>query len=60
MDYDKRTGLHLAAAQGKVEVVKYLLENGGNAALRDRYGRTPLDEAMLNGNEEVIAMLSKA
>lgn len=25
-DYDKRTALHLAAAEGKLEVVKLLLE----------------------------------
>ena len=27
-DYDRRTGLHLAASEGHSDVVKYLLENG--------------------------------
>lgn len=27
-DYDRRTPLHLAASEGKLEVVKWLIDNG--------------------------------
>lgn len=42
-DYDKRTGLHIATAEGFYEMVKYLVENGANVNVTDRWGRTPLD-----------------
>jgi hypothetical protein len=44
-DYDKRTPLHLAAAAGHMDIVKYLLENGAEANPRDRWGATPLNDA---------------
>lgn len=65
-DYDKRTPLHLAAAEGKVEVVRFLLEKGA-VSTKDRWGNTPLDE--VNNREiveetdvpylEIIELLSK-
>ena len=44
-DYDKRTAIHLAAAEGQLEIVKYLLEKGVNKDIKDRWGNTPLSEA---------------
>ena len=45
-DYDRRTALHIAAAEGKVEVVKLLVEDGGaDTGVTDRWGATPGDEA---------------
>ena len=44
-DYDSRTALHLAAAEGCLEVVKYLVSHGHPLFVRDRWGATPLDEA---------------
>ena len=44
-DYDSRTALHLAAAEGCMEVVKYLVSHGHPLFVRDRWGATPLDEA---------------
>ena len=37
-----RTALHLACAQGKEDIVKFLLENNAKTNLCDNYGRTPL------------------
>lgn len=45
-DYDGRTALHLAAAEGHLNIVKYLLEQCNvSPAPLDRWGGTPLDEA---------------
>lgn len=40
-DYDKRTAIHLAASEGHLEVVKWLVEEGGaDIKVRDRFGKT--------------------
>ena len=44
-DYDNRTPLHLACAEGNLEIVKFLIENGCNVKLEDRWGNTALSEA---------------
>ena len=44
-DYDKRTALHLAAAEAEIEVVKFLLEKGVKPDPQDRWGNTPYHEA---------------
>lgn len=45
-NYDGRTALHVAAAQGHDKVVRFLLEQCNVPVdLKDRWGSTPLDEA---------------
>jgi glutaminase len=44
-DYDKRTPLHLAAAAGHFDIVRYLVEHGAEINPRDRWGATPLNDA---------------
>jgi len=63
-DYDLRTALHLAAANGHLAATKYLCyhlrDDKGAALAADRWGRTPLDEAKRGGHDgcaEVIAKL---
>ena len=43
-DYDHRTALHLAAANGHAQTVEFLLENGA-ASMFDRFGMLPVHEA---------------
>ena len=51
------TALHHAAAQGRDEVAKVLLENGASYSLVDRYDTTPLHYAAVRGHEKVVALL---
>mmetsp|Transcript_8783 Transcript_8783/g.23071 ORF Transcript_8783/g.23071 Transcript_8783/m.23071 type:complete len:1096 (-) Transcript_8783:171-3458(-) len=60
-DYDKRTAMHLAASEGHIDVVRFLIETvKADLACVDRFGHTALDEAVLNGRAEVAAMLRGA
>ena len=45
-DYDARTPLHIAAACGHLNVLKYLIETSEVPhSPRDRWGATPLNDA---------------
>lgn len=46
VDYDRRTALMVAAAEGGVDVVADLLAAGALVNARDRWGHTPLDDAL--------------
>ncbi|MFJ9894546.1 glutaminase [Streptomyces sp. NPDC091280] len=56
-DYDGRTPLHLAAAEGHVEVTGYLLAHGANPAATDRWGGTALTDARRGGHTRVAELL---
>lgn len=47
-DYDKRTALHLACANGEINMVKKLLELGAIVNVKDRWGNTPIHETKIN------------
>lgn len=59
-DYDNRTALHIAAAEGKDDVVKFLLKSGANPHLRDRWSYLPLDDAVRGNHRECVNYLQKA
>jgi hypothetical protein len=59
-DYDNRTALHIAAAEGHVEAVKFLLMKGANTHLRDRFGFLPLDDAVRGEHGQVVVELERA
>uniref|UniRef100_A0A672RWS5 glutaminase n=1 Tax=Sinocyclocheilus grahami TaxID=75366 RepID=A0A672RWS5_SINGR len=59
-DYDSRTALHVAAAEGHIEVVRFLLEACKvNPGPKDRWGNMPIDEATHFGHHEVLALLQE-
>lgn len=45
-DYDMRTLLHIASAEGHLQIAKHLIECGANVNLLDRWGTSPLTEAI--------------
>lgn len=44
-DYDKRTPLHLAAFNGRLDAVKYIIDLTKKVNPYDRWGSTPLDDS---------------
>lgn len=59
-DYDGRGALHLAATCGSAEAVEFLLEKGADITARDRWGKTPLDDALMEGNMDVANILVRS
>ena len=59
-DYDGRTALHLAAAEGQLEVVDYLLSEGADHSIYDRWGCVPLRDALQGGHDAVAQRLAEA
>ena len=59
-DYDRRTGLHLAASEGRTEVVQYLLKARADASFQDRFGLSSLDDAIRHGHAGIKRLLYEA
>ncbi|MCC3766161.1 glutaminase A [Streptomyces sp. UNOC14_S4] len=59
-DYDGRTALHLAAAEGHRSTVEFLLSRGVAPHPVDRWGGTPLDDARRSGHQELARLLAEA
>ena len=53
----ERTVLHFAAQNGRVAVVRELFNLGANIEATKRYGRRPLDIAIMWGEEDAQAVL---
>ena len=60
LDFDGRSGLHIAAATGNHSVVERLLLMGASVHIRDRHEWTPLAWACRNRHADVAALLVRA
>ncbi|KAJ8016291.1 hypothetical protein DPEC_G00005670 [Dallia pectoralis] len=59
-DYDSRTALHVASAEGHMEAVIFLTETCKvNPHVKDRWGNTPLDDASQFGRDRVVSVLTE-
>ncbi|EED90829.1 ankyrin domain-containing protein, partial [Thalassiosira pseudonana CCMP1335] len=56
-DYDRRTALHVASSEGRLDVVKYLVSKGAKVNRSDRWGGSPLDDAHRHRHTEVARYL---
>ena len=54
---DNRSALHLAASEGNMTVVSELMKRQENVSMRDRWGGTPLQDAVREGHSGVVKML---
>ena len=59
-DHDGRTALHIATCEGHEAAVVYLLESGASVHARDRYGHSPLDDAVFFKHLVIIGLLRRA
>lgn len=60
-DYDKRTAMHLAASEGLLEMVTYLIDElKASHSPVDRWGGTPLDDALRHNHSTVVEFLVRS
>ena len=56
-DYDRRTALHLAASEGHMGIVNLLLDADADISPSDRWGGSPMDDALRHRHKEVAKVL---
>ncbi|KAE8812996.1 Potassium channel SKOR [Hordeum vulgare] len=59
-DYDHRSPLHIAAAEGLYMMARMLVEAGASVFATDRWGTTPLDEGRKSGSKPLMMLLEQA
>ncbi len=60
MSFVGRTALHLAASEGKLEIVQYLLSAKADVSFKDRMGNNALDDAVRHGHKTIQHFLRSA
>jgi glutaminase len=57
-DFDGRTPLHVAASEGYLDIVKYLVARDADISLKDTRGNDPRLDAIREGREVVYELLN--
>lgn len=57
-DYDDRTALHLAVAEGHLKIVKYLVLHGADTNCKDLHDQTPMSIAKKKGFTDIVDFLT--
>ena len=60
MDYDRRTGLHIAASEGFEEIIELLVKHGADASIKDRWNSTPIDDAIRLNKIKIADILTES
>jgi hypothetical protein len=58
-DHLGRTALHVAASEGHVRLVQYLLEKKADPSAKDHFGNTPFNDAVRSKHDAVAAIVKK-
>lgn len=58
-DYDRRTAMHVAASEGHLSIVEYLVKKGAKINRSDRWGGSPLDDAHRHQHLNIVEYLRK-
>jgi len=51
--------MHLAASEGQIKVIQWLLDRGVRKNPRDRWGSTPIEDAEREGHINIVSLLSR-
>jgi ankyrin repeat protein len=58
-DKNNNTPMHYAAGYGRVDIVELLVEAGGSVTTKNVDGKSALDVAKLNDQDDVVKALEK-
>lgn len=58
-DYDRRTALHIASCENRLEITQMLLQEGANMLAEDRWGMTPYAEAKKHQYSELVELFEE-
>lgn len=56
-DYSGATALHRAIHDGKYEMVEFLIKNGADLYIKDKFNATPIERAVIGGNLELAKLV---
>jgi ankyrin repeat protein len=58
-NYNAATALIFASTFGREDIVRYLLLNGAQKNIKDRFGNTALDYAVNQENDQIVEILKR-
>lgn len=51
--------MHIAASNGYLKIIKFLVDKGMSTDSKDKFGRLPIDDAVLNSQFAVVSYLKE-